>query len=164
MGELHECGLGALVLRGERFDISQRGRLFLARYVKLAAQYLWNCPGGKLNPLFDEQHTSLYGPDGKQLRESPDATCAREFLEETNLHVKVVDYLYTTERPGTGNKNVYRIHMYLCELVGDYNVILDPKEFDMYGLFNAAEASHLPKTDHVTDTLIPTLIARKLIS
>ena len=129
-GDVVVCALGALIMDNS---------VFLVRRAKDPHAGLWNLPGGKLEK-------------GETLSEA----CVREFCEETELHVSTsnAQKIYVQEDHGAG----YEIHVFQCQLVGEYAPHVDKRELDKYGLYSIGEElDFLDKISHVEEKLLPYL-------
>jgi ADP-ribose pyrophosphatase YjhB (NUDIX family) len=118
-------------------------KLFLILRAKNPCLGKWNAPGGK-----------------READEDLKDTCKREIMEETRLKVDVVKKLYYTER---GSDIIYPIHVYLCNLVGRYNPVIDYREISDCGFFSYSELMNKPLVDHIEDTLLPILLKENMI-
>lgn len=85
------AGAGAIVIHDDRILLVQRGNH--------PAQGLWSIPGGHV-----------------ERDESSAAAAVRETLEETGLHVRVVRYVGSVNRPAS-DLDEFVIDDFLCELV-----------------------------------------------
>lgn len=96
----------------------------------------WDTPGGSLDFGEDSIHAVI-----------------RESKEEAGLDVKVIKLLYCHNKVYKNNHHWFAL-VYECEIIGDSNIIIDPKEHDEYRWVTIEELKDLPKIAFLEDFYI----------